>query len=181
MLLEAGKASLLIVDEQVKLLAAMSGADRVVAKTAILLQAAKELALPVTISEHYPKGLGRTVPELQSNTATTLEKTAFSCWRDDALQRHFVELHESGRPQIIVCGLEAHICAMQSCIDLAQAGFAVFAVADAMASRHPESAALAFDRMRMTGVQVVNTEMVVFELLENAKRAEFKGLYLLIK
>ncbi len=181
MLLEAGKASLLIVDAQERLLPAMHEPERVVAKTGIVLQAAQTLGVPVTISEHYPKGLGRTVPALQSNVATVLEKTAFSCWRDDGLKAHLVGMHDSGRPQVIVCGVEAHICAMQSCIDLAQAGFAVFAVADAMTSRKPESATLAFDRLRMTGVQVVNTEMVVFELLENAKRAEFKGLSGLIR
>ncbi len=181
MLIDARKASLLVVDEQEKLLSAMPDAEHVVEKTAILLQAAKELAVPVMVSEHYPKGLGRTNPALQSNHAVTLEKTAFSCWRDDAMKRHFVDLHENGRPQIIVCGLEAHICAMQSCIDLAQAGFAVFAVSDAMASRKQVSADLAFDRMRMVGVHVVNTEMVVFELLENAKSPNFKSLSQLIK
>ncbi len=181
MLLDATKASLLVVDMQEKLVPAMHEPTGLLAKAAILMRAAQELAVPVTISEHYPKGLGRTVPSLTSNQATVLEKTAFSCWRDDGLRDHFVALHERGRPQVIVCGVEAHICALQSCIDMAQAGFAVFAVADAMASRKPESAALAFDRMRMTGVQVVNTEMVVFELVENAKRPEFKGLSALIR
>jgi Isochorismatase family len=181
MLLDAGKASLLIVDAQEKLLAAMHEPERVIAKTGIVLQASQTLSVPVTVSEHYPKGLGRTVAALQSNAATVLEKMAFSCWRDGGLKAHFVALHEGGRPQVIVCGVEAHICAMQSCIDLAQAGFAVYAVADAMTSRQPESAALAFDRLRMSNVQVVNAEMVVFELLENAKAGAFKALSQLIK
>jgi nicotinamidase-related amidase len=181
MLLDAGKASLLIVDAQEKLLAAMHEPERVIAKTGIVLQASQTLSVPVTVSEHYPKGLGRTVPALQSNAAMVFEKTAFSCWRDGGLKAHFVALHEGGRPQVIVCGVEAHICAMQSCIDLAQAGFAVYAVADAMTSRQPESAALAFDRLRMSNVQVVNAEMVVFELLENAKAGAFKALSQLIK
>jgi nicotinamidase-related amidase len=181
MLLEASKASLLIVDAQEKLLAAMHEPDRLVARARIVLQAAQTLAVPVTVSEHYPKGLGRTVPALQLHTSRVFEKTAFSCWRDEGLKSHLVALHEGGRPQVIVCGVEAHICAMQSCIDLAQAGFAVFAVSDAMSSRSPESAALAFYRLRMNGVQVVNTEMVVFELVENAKAGAFKVLSGLIK
>jgi isochorismate hydrolase len=181
MLLSSSKASLLIIDMQEKLLPAMHEAERVLAKSVVVLKAAEALSLPILISEQYPKGLGRTVPELQSNHATVLDKTAFSCWRDDTMKAHLIASHESGRPQLIVVGLEAHICAMQSCIDIAQAGFAVFAVSDAMSSRKPESAALAFERMRGCGVQVVNTEMVVFELMENAKHPQFKALSGLIK
>ncbi len=181
MLLDAAKSSLLVIDVQEKLLPAMADPDRVVARTKILLRAAEVLSLPVTMSEQYPKGLGRTVAELQSNAGVVKEKNAFSCWRDEAIKAHMIQHHEAGRPQVIVAGIEAHVCALQTCIDMAQAGFAVFAVADAMTSRHSESAALAFDRMRMNGVQVVNTEMVVFELLERAGIAQFKVLSGLIK
>jgi nicotinamidase-related amidase len=82
---------------------------------------------------------------------------------------------------VVITGIEAHVCVLQTAIDLAQAGFAVFAVADAMSSRKVESAALAFDRMRQNNVQVVNTEMVVFELLEKAGTPAFKGLSALIR
>jgi nicotinamidase-related amidase len=181
MLMDAGKASLLIIDVQERLLPAMLEPERVVAKTQILLKAAEELALPVTISEQYPKGLGRTVSALQTSSARVMEKLAFSCWRDEAIKSHLVTLHESGRPQVIVTGIEAHVCVLQSCVDLAQAGFAVFAVADAMSSRKAESAELAFERLRMNDVQVVNTEMVVFELLDKAGTAAFKSLTGLIK
>jgi nicotinamidase-related amidase len=181
MLLDARKCSLLVIDVQDKLLPAMTEPERVVARTKLLMRAAEELAVPVTVSEQYPKGLGRTVADLQSNAATVLEKTAFSCWRDDAIKSHLIRLHESGRPQVIVTGIEAHVCALQSCVDMAQAGFAVFAVADAMSSRKAESAALAFERMLMNGVQVVNTEMVFFELLEKAGTVQFKVLSPLIR
>jgi isochorismate hydrolase len=181
MLINAAKATLMVIDVQDKLLPAMAEPERVVAKTRILLKAAEELGVPVTISEQYPKGLGRTVTELQSNSAQVMEKNAFSCWRDEAIKAHMITHHESGRPQVIVTGIEAHVCAMQTSIDMAQAGFAVFAVADAMSSRKPESAALAFERLRQNGVQVVNTEMVLFELLEKAGTAQFKALSGLIK
>jgi nicotinamidase-related amidase len=181
MLIDAGKASLLIVDIQDRLLPAMAEGERVVARTGVLLAAATELGLPITVSEQYPKGLGRTVEALRSNSAATFEKLAFSCWRDDVLKSHFIKLHESGRPQVVITGIEAHVCVLQTAIDLAQAGFAVFAVADAMSSRKVESAALAFDRMRQNNVQVVNTEMVVFELLEKAGTPAFKGLSALIR
>jgi nicotinamidase-related amidase len=181
MLLSAPKSSLLLIDVQDRLLPAMANPDQVIAKSKILLQAAETLGLPVTISEQYPKGLGHTVSELQSNTATTYEKLSFSCWRNEPLKTHFINLHETNRPLVIVAGIEAHVCVLQTCIDLANAGFGVFAVADAMSSRKPGSAELAFERMRANDVQVVNTEMAVFELLERAGTAEFKALSGLIR
>lgn len=181
MLLDASKASLLLIDIQDRLLPAMATPDQVLAKSQILLQAAQALKLPVTISEQYPKGLGHTVAALQSNEATTFEKLSFSCWRDEAMKKHLINHHEQGRPLVVVAGVEAHVCVLQSCIDLANAGFGVFAVTDAMSSRKPESAALSFERMRAAGVEVVNTEMAVFELLERAGTAEFKALSGLIK
>jgi isochorismate hydrolase len=181
MLLSASKSSLLLIDIQDRLLPAMSTPEQVIAKSTILLQTAETLGLPVTISEQYPKGLGLTVAALQTSTAKTFEKLSFSCWRDDALKAHLIGLHESSRALVIVAGIEAHVCVMQTCIDLANAGFGVFAVADAMSSRKPESAALAFERMRADDVQLVNTEMVVFELLEKAGTAEFKQLSGLIR
>jgi Isochorismatase family len=181
MLLSASKSSLLLIDIQDRLLPAMANPDQVIAKSQILLQAAETLGLPITISEQYPKGLGRTVAALQSPTATTFEKLSFSCWREDPIKKYLIHHHEQGRPLVIVGGIEAHVCVLQTCIDFANAGFGVFAVADAMSSRKPESAALAFERMRANDVQVVNTEMVVFELLQKARTPEFKALSGLIR
>jgi nicotinamidase-related amidase len=181
MLLKAANATLLVVDVQERLLPAMAEPERLVAKIAILLKAAEELDLPVTVSEQYPKGLGRTVAELRSVSATVLEKTAFSCWRDDAIRTQMISHHEAGRPLVIVAGVEAHVCVLQTCIDMSAAGFGVFAVSDAMSSRKTESAALAFERMRQNDVQVVNVEMALFELMETAGTAAFKVLSQLIK
>lgn len=181
MLLDSSKTSLLIVDVQSRLLPAMVEPERILERASILLQAAEVLKIPVTVSEQYAKGLGHTVPELAKNFATTFEKLSFSCWRDAALKSHFITLHEGGRPLVIVAGIEAHVCVLQSCIDLANAGFGVFAVADAMSSRQSASADLALHRLRGAGIQVVNTEMVIFELLEKAGTPEFKALSALIK
>ena len=183
MLLDAAKSFLLLVDMQERLLPAMAGGAEVERRCSILLTAAKRLGVPVVVSEQYPKGLGHTVPGLRENlgNAPIFEKMAFSCWRDAALKAHLVGYHEQGRPQAIVAGIEAHVCVLQSCIDLAQAGFAVFAVADAMSSRAATSAELAVARMRQQGVEVINTEMAVFELLGKAGTAEFKALSALIR
>ncbi len=181
MLLDAAKSSLLIVDVQERLLPVMTDPDRVVSKSTILLSTARELGLPISISEQYPKGLGRTVPALTANDAAVFEKLTFSCWRDEKMKSHFIGLHEAGRPQVVVAGIEAHVCVLQTCIDLANAGFGVFAVADGMSSRTTTSADLAFARMREAGVHVVNTEMAVFELLGQAGTPMFKVLSGLIK
>jgi Isochorismatase family len=181
MLVNASNALLLIVDVQSRLLPAMNEPERVLARNQILLRAAELLQIPVTVSEQYPKGLGNTVPELNITSATVFEKLSFSCWRDGAMKAHFIKLHDGGRPLVIVAGIEAHVCVLQSCIDLYNAGFGVFVVADAVSSRQSSSADLALQRLREAGIQVVNTEMVVFELLEKAGTTEFKALSALIK
>ena len=183
MLLEASKASLLLIDVQERLLPAMAAPDDVLKRCSILLASAKALDVPVTVSEQYPKGLGHTVPDLRDaiGNALVFEKLAFSCWKDAALKSHLIRHHDGGRPLVIVAGIEAHVCVLQTAIDLAQAGFGVFAVADAMSSRSPAAVDLTLERMRHAGVETVNTEMAVFELAGRAGTAEFKALSALIR
>lgn len=168
---------------QERLLPAMNEAEAAQKQCSILLKAAKTMELPVVASEQYPKGLGHTVSPLKTEIGNVpvFEKNAFSCWRDDELKKHLIAHHEKGRPQAIVAGIEAHVCVLQTAMDLANAGFGVFAVADAIGSRAPSSISLATERMRQAGVQVVNTEMVVFELLGRAGTPEFKTLSALIR
>ena len=183
MLIDAAKSFLLLIDMQERLLPAMAGAQELQRRCSILLNAAKRLDVPVAVSEQYPKGLGHTVQRLRDElgNAPVFEKAAFSCWRDERLKKHLTAHHEGGRPQAIVAGIEAHVCVLQTAVDLAQAGFAVFAVADAMASRAASSLQLAQERMRQEGVEVVNSEMVLFELLGRAGTAEFKELSVLVR
>ncbi len=183
MLVDATKATLLLVDMQERLLPAMTGGAEAESRCVILLKAAKALAVPVTVSEQYPKGLGHTVPGLAAEigNAPVFEKTAFSCWKDEGLREHMIVHHEAGRPLVILAGIESHVCVMQTAADLSAAGFGVFAVADAMASRAPASHALALERMRQNGVAVVNTEMIIFELLGKAGTAEFKAFSALVR
>lgn len=182
-LAEAGKASLLLVDMQERLLPAMAGGPPAESRCAILLKAARALDVPVTVSEQYPKGLGRTVPGLKADlgNAPVFEKLSFSCWRDKPLRERMIALHEAGRPLVILAGIEAHVCVIQTAADLSAAGFGVFAVADAMASRDPAAHQLALDRMRQNGVAVINTEMAVFELLGQAGTPAFKALSALVR
>lgn len=183
MLIELQKSTLLLVDVQERLLPAMQGGAEVEARCAILIKAAKALDIPITVSEQYPKGLGHTVPNLVSElgNAPVFEKLSFSCWKDAALKDHLIGHHERQRPLVVIAGIEAHVCVLQTAIDLSSAGFGVFAVADAMSSRATSSVTLAHERLRQNGVAIVNTEMVVFEMLKQAGTAEFKALSALVR
>ncbi len=181
MLMEASKACLLIVDMQERLLPVIHEAERVVSNCMTLIEAAEKLDLPMIFSEQYPKGLGPTVPEIENKNAMIFDKLAFSAWRDEKLKNHFKKMEDSGFKQVVIGGVEAHVCVLQSAIDLQAAGFEVFVVADAVGSRHQDSVNLALSRLRHSGVQVVNLEMAVFELAGKAGTPEFKALSALIK
>lgn len=184
MLIDAAKSTLLLVDVQERLLPAMAAPLEVENRCLTLIKAARTLAVPITVSEQYPKGLGRTVPALGAELGTeakVFEKLAFSCWQDKAMKDHFIAHHETQRPLVILAGIESHVCVLQTALDLAAAGFGVFAVADAMSSRAASSEQLAHARMRNAGVELINTEMAVFELLRKARTPEFKTLSALIR
>ncbi len=181
MLIEASKACLLLVDVQERLLPVMHEPERVAENCAVLLQAAEKLDLPIIVSEQYPKGLGPTIPELEHRGAMIFDKLAFSVWRSENLKSHFTKMEESGFKHVVIGGIEAHVCVLQSALDLRRAGFEVFVVADAVSSRSEESVDLALVRMRAQGVHVINVEMAIFELAGKAGTPEFKALSALIK
>lgn len=179
MLIEAGRAQLLVVDVQERLAPVVAGREGVVRNTAILLEAAEAHGLPVTLSEQYPRGLGPTLPEIAGRTAVApLAKTAFSCLADAALRARILG-HD--RDQLVVAGIEAHVCVLQTVMDLLAAGRAVFVVDDACGSRRQDSHATAMTRMRAAGAAVVTTEMVVFELLRTAAAPAFRDMSRLIR
>lgn len=183
MLLSRQTSQLLIVDVQTKLLPAMSD-QRVVQRCARLIQAANLLAVPITVSEQYPQGLGHTVPSLLAplgNAGTIIEKVEFSCFKNAALRNRLGELRSQGRKQVAIGGMESHVCVGQTAIDLHDQGFQVFVVADAISSREEMSRQVALTRFLNTGVEVVTSEMVVFEWLGKAATEEFRQLLPLIK
>ena len=184
MLLSREKSQLLIVDVQGNLLAAIDGKDRVLERCRRLLRAARALNIPVTVSEQYPKGLGPTVDPLRDllgNADVVLEKIEFSCAKNEALRERLHELRLQGRSQVVIAGIEAHVCVTQTAIDLAAHGFEVFVVADAVGSRAKESRKLAIARLARSGTDIVDSDMVIFEWLERAGTPEFKELHALVK
>jgi len=183
-LLDRARTQLLVVDVQERLLPAMAQAEAALAGCARLVQAATLLDLPINVSEQYPKGLGASVERLRAllpPAARVFEKLAFSCMGDDALGQRMRGLAEDGRDQILICGIEAHVCVLQTAIAAQEAGLAVFVAADAVSSRAPVSKELALARMARAGVEVVTTEMAIFEWQRVAGAGHFKALSALVK
>jgi len=179
-MLSRSESLLLIVDVQAGLARAVHDAGSRITRLALLLRAAAVLDVPVIVSEQYPKGLGATDPRLLPlpDGATVLPKLAFSCWREPVLR---AALERAGRRQVVVAGMETHVCVLQTALDLQEAGFAVHLAADASGSRRVEDRALGQARLRDRGVAVVTAEMVVFEWLERAEGPAFKTLIPAIK
>lgn len=180
MLIRREQSLLFVVDIQEKLAPAILNADAVVANATKLIHAAKHLNVPILASEQYPKGLGGTVPELREILPpdALFGKTHFSCLGEPGVA---ARLQQYQRRQIIICGMEAHVCVLQTAMDIKAAGFTSIVVADAVSSRLVESYDLGLARMREAGVAIVSTEMVLFEWIGQAGTPEFKALLPLIK
>ena len=179
MLLDRRQGVLFIVDVQARLAPAMTDPDAAIARMGILLAAAERMDVPIVASEQYPQGLGHTDERLTLPPATEVfAKTAFSASRDQAILAHLEKLD---RRQVVLCGMETHVCVLQTALDLLARGFRPAVVADAVASRSPERKRLGLERMAAAGVAVVDSEMVVFEWLGAAATPEFKELSRLIR
>ena len=179
----AANSALIVVDVQERLAAAMDPvALQAAAKNiGILLASAAHLEIPVLATEQYTKGLGPTIAELAAklpHTAPRIEKTCFSCAGAESFLRAF---ESTSRTQAILTGMEAHVCVLQSALELKSAGRDVFVVADACCSRKPGNHSNAMDRLRAAGIVVANTESIVFEWLRNARHPQFKALSALLR
>lgn len=172
-------ATVLVVDLQQKLLPAMHEADSCVAAAARLIKAAGTLGVPVIATEQYPAGLGRTDPRISELLAAnrTFEKTQFSAWIEPVR----AVLAHSGRNQVILVGIETHVCVQQTALDLLRDGKQVWLCVDAVTSRRPLDSQVACDRLRHAGAIVTTTESVIFELLGEAGTQEFKNILKIVK
>jgi len=173
-------AVLLIVDIQERLAVIMKEKDKVVKNCQHLIELAKMQGIPVVVTEQYPKGLGRTLPELQSAVPNykPIEKTAFNCCGEPAF---VTEIKKLGKKQIIMTGMETHICVLQTTIGLLQEGITIHVVQDAMCSRTKENWKTGIAFMRDAGAVITCTETVLFQLLKVAGTEEFKKISQRIK
>jgi nicotinamidase-related amidase len=174
---------LLVIDIQQQLGSAMPGKvlNRVVSNAALLVRSAGLLDVPVLQTQQYPKGLGTTVEEIVDalpSTVRTFEKTVFSCVAADGFSE---TLEQSGRQQVVIVGMEAHVCVLQTAIDLVDTGIEVYVVEDAICSRRLENYQNSLERMRQIGANIVSAESVVFEWLVDAKHPQFRAIQKMLR
>ena len=167
MLMNADESVLLVVDVQERLSTAMDqdGLQRAIKRIGILLESAHALSVPVIVTEQYVKGLGPTVAAVKEKTgnATFFEKISFSCCGNTDLM---AQLRQSGRTQIVVCGMETHVCVQQTVLDLLHEGYIVHVVKDAVMSRAPANRDTALEAMTLAGAIPSSTETVAFQWLK---------------
>jgi nicotinamidase-related amidase len=180
--LDSEKAALVVIDVQDRLCQAMDEEwlAKLTKNVGILLESADELKIPVLFTEQYVKGLGATLSGLveKASDAPRLEKMTFSCC---GIPEFMERLRASGRTQIIITGMETHVCVLQTVIELREAGFKVHLVQDAVMSRDKRNWKVAVEAMTLAGAIPTCTESVVFQLLKVAGTDSFKRLSKLVR
>ena len=181
LVVNSASSQLVLIDMQVKLASAMlaEALQSVVKNTAILVQTAQLLQVPILVTEQYPQGLGEILPEIKQFLPSNkpIAKTAFSACSEPK----FNQLLHRDNSQIVLAGMEAHVCVLQTALALLQVGKTVFVVEDAILSRNPANKANALARLRDAGCVITNTESVLFEFVSNANHEAFKAICKLIK
>ncbi|MBC8414634.1 hydrolase [bacterium] len=174
-LLNKEKAALIIIDVQERLVPAMNQKDPVTANCLHLIEAAKLLDLPVIVTEQYPKGLGQTIKEIRDAVSIykPMDKTTFDCCKGEGFLQTLSDLD---RPQLILAGMETHVCVLQTCLSLLQKGYTIHLVSDAVCSRKKTDYLSAKELMRDAGAVITCTETVLFQLLEKAGTPAFKTI-----
>ena len=168
------------VDFQERLIPAIHDKETLIRNSRLLFAGLEILEVPLVISRQYPRGLGETVPEIREVTAkaTILEKMSFSCYQESAIKR---VVDAAGRRNVVLAGTEAHVCVLQTAIDLRAAGFQVVLVADCVGSRRPGDKEYGLRRLAGEGALLVSYEQLLFELLATAASPAFKALSSLLK
>lgn len=174
-LLERNHSVLVLVDVQKKLTPLVQEAEQMVKRCEWMLSVAGSCNIPILISEQYPGGLERTVSSLHdlAKAAARFEKLHFSCFKNTAFREEIFLLQ---RKQVVLIGIETHVCVLQTAFDLQNAGFSVFVVVDAVSSRKEIDHRYALKRMKAAGITLISAEMAFFEWLEKAGTEEFKRL-----
>lgn len=174
-LLNKQDSLLLIIDIQEKLLPYIHNQEEVVTQTKNIINLANELKVSIILSEQYPKGLGNTVPELKNclDKFDYISKTHFSCCADVNFKD---TLHKLNKKQIVIAGIETHVCVFQTAVALALQGFEIFVLVNAVGSRFKIDHKYGLKRMQQFNIQLVTFEMVFFEWIHDSASQEFKQL-----
>ena len=178
--LDRTRCLLVVVDIQERFRGLIHGLDGVLAATDRLVRGCQALQIPVLVTEHYPRGLGVTLPELRElfRPFSPLEKIHFSCAGDSAFAQ---EVAASGRDQILLCGIEAHVCIYQTAFDLLREGKQVAVACDAVSSCTAADRSVGLARMGTLGAQLMGSQMMLFEILGRAGTPDFKAVAPLLR
>jgi len=179
--LRAEDATLVVIDMQEGFRPIIPDFEEIADRVGRLMEAARIMEIPLLVSEQYPKGLKATVECLQghvSHAKAVVPKVSFSCWGAEEFQAH---LAATGRRQVVLCGVETHICVMQTALDLLEQGFEVFVVHDGCGSRFPVNKRAGLRRLARSGATVCTFEMVLFEWLRTAACPQFKAVQSLVR
>jgi nicotinamidase-related amidase len=175
--LEAEQCALVVVDIQEKLLPPIFQREQLIANTKLLIRAAGILKVPALVTTQYKKGLGGTIPEIASLLPETeaIDKLLFSCFGSDEFCSLLKRL-PGNRNTLLLCGMEAHICVMQTALAALREGYLVHVASDAVSSRAEWNWKMGLDRMRAAGSVISSTEMMIYELMRSSGSAAFKEL-----
>jgi len=176
--MSAGDTGLLVIDVQEKLMVKIPQAAALVRDIGFLIDAARLLDMPVQATEQYPKGLGPTVPELAHRLPARPDKTAFSCCAIPTIVETF---QRAARPKIVLAGIEAHVCVLNTALDLLALGFRVYVAADAVASRYAIDRKFALRRLEQAGAILTTAETCVFEWIGGSGHPRFKAISALVQ
>ena len=177
-------SALVVIDIQERLVIASKYGNDAAKNMAKIAKAANILSIPTVVTEQYPQGLGATVPELQtalSPETFKTEKASFSAMLEPAFSQKIAELKNSGKTQIVIGGIETHICVLQTAADLIKEGFEVYVVKDACASRNKSEYKTGLELLKQYGAKITCTEITLFEWLKTSKHPNFKEIQALIK
>ena len=179
-LLNQNNTLAMLIDVQEKLAPAIEHHENILSRILFLSQALNILQIPLLITEQYPKGLGRTLPILRGSieAVATFEKTEFSAYLNQEIKQ---ELIRQNKKQIILIGIETHVCILQTAYQLQRHGYEVFIPQDTTGSRHQDNKANALKRLSLNQITITNSESCVFELMESSTHPKFKEISKLIK
>ena len=175
--INSSNSVLFVCDVQQKFRSLIHKSETLIRKCNMLTETSKILNIPILVTEQYPKALGATVPEININGGLLFEKKLFSMLTPEVITA-FNDLKKSN---VILCGIEAHVCVLQTALDLIDAGIDVHIVSDAISSQKPHDRSCALTKMRDIGCRVTTTESIIFELTTTADHPNFKAISALIK
>jgi nicotinamidase-related amidase len=179
-ILTADNTVLVLIDFQERLFPVMHDKEKLLRNVLKLIRGARVLEIPIILTEQYPKGLGPTIPEIKEliPNIKPIEKVSFSCCDEETFSK---AIESMKRKQVLIAGIEAHICVYQTAVALSRAGYEVQVVGDCVSSRDPENKRVSLLKMGVAGVSPTTTEMALFELLKVARGDKFKRISSIVK